>query len=167
MMGLANLIQEIKKCEEAGAITAALAMSFICIDAAVYLSLPEDREKQVKSDFIDWVDNYLKADPQQTYTYRGIDVYGARCAVLHSFSSESDFHLVNPEAKIYGYHNGGRHAESRDIHDRLVLVGIPSFVDDVVRAVSQFLTDSLSNPDMKSRIEVRNQKMLAHLPFQL
>ena len=166
-MGLVSLINEIKKCEQAGAITAALAMSFICIDAAVYLGVPEGREKQGRSDFIDWVNSYLKADPQQTYAYRGIDVYGARCAVLHSFSSESDFHLVNPEAKIYGYHDGGRHAESQDIHDRLVLVGIPSFIDDVVRAVSQFLNDSLSVPDLKSRIEIRNQTMLAHHPFRL
>jgi hypothetical protein len=166
-MGLANLVSEIKKCENAGAITAALAMSFICIDAAVYLGLPEGREKQGRSDFIDWVDRHLKADPRQIYTYRGIDVYGARCAVLHSFSSESDFHLANPQAKIYGYHDGGMHAVDSNIDDRVVLVGIPSFIDDVVHAVVQFLEESQSDEGMKSRIESRTQQMLANHPFQL
>jgi hypothetical protein len=166
-MGLVNLVEEIKKCEQAGAITAALAMSFICIDAAVYLGLPEGREKQGGSDFIDWVDRYLKADPQQIYTYRGIDVYGARCAVLHSFSSESDFHLAHPKAKIYGYHDGGRHAVDSDINDRMVLIGIPSFIDDVVRAVTQFFQESLLDESMKDRIESRTQQMLANYPFQL
>lgn len=165
-MGLVSLINEIKKCEEAGAITAALAMSFICIDSAVYLGLPQGREKQNKNDFIVWVDQYLKAHPQQTYKYRGIDVYGARCAVLHSFSSEADFHLINPDTKIYGYHDGGIHVDDSELNGRTVLVGIPSFIDDVVRAVVDFLQESLSDQALKIRIEDRSQKMLENFPFR-
>ncbi len=58
--GVIGLTQEIKRCKEAGATRAAIAMAFICIDTMAFLSLPEGKEKQGKTDFITWVDKYLK-----------------------------------------------------------------------------------------------------------
>jgi hypothetical protein len=38
----------------------------------------------------------LKGHEDQPYKYRGLDVYGARCAVLHAFGTEVDFHNKTP-----------------------------------------------------------------------
>jgi hypothetical protein len=71
--GILDLLNEIKKCEQAGATVGALALSFVCIDTMSYLALPANKTSQTKADFIAWTDRYLKADPRQQYQYRGVD----------------------------------------------------------------------------------------------
>ena len=41
---ITGLIAEVKRCEEAGATTAAVAMAFIAIDTMAFLGLPEERD---------------------------------------------------------------------------------------------------------------------------
>lgn len=79
-----GLVAEIQTCEKAGATTSAVAMAFVCMDAMTSLSLPADRETQGRADFVAWVDKHLKGHADQPYQYRGIDVYGARCVLLHA-----------------------------------------------------------------------------------
>jgi hypothetical protein len=160
-----GLIQEIKRCEAAGATTAAIAMAYICIDTMAFLGLPAGQEIQTKSDFITWVDTYLEGAPEQPYQYRGLDVYGARCAVLHAFGSEVNFHQNNPDAKIFGYHDGGLHTLNTQESGRLVIIGTASFFNDVVHAVQAFLEACNTDPHLRVRVESRLPKVLAFFPF--
>jgi hypothetical protein len=161
---LANIVGEIKKCEAAGATTAALALAFVCIDTMAYLALPVGKEKQGRSDFIEWVDTYLKAHPSQPYQYRGLDVYGARCALLHAYGSEADFHEKYPESKKFGYHDGGKHAYDPHVEERLVLVGTASFLNDLVSGIEEFLKACSADKQLRARVEARLPKVLANFP---
>lgn len=163
--GVRGLIKEIMKCQKAGATTSAIAMAYICMDTMAFLALPAGRESQRRDDFITWVDAYLKGLPEQPYHYRGLDVYGARCAVLHAFGSEADFHQQYPDAKIFCYHDGGNHALNPQVNERLVIIGTASFLDDVVRAVGAFLEACKTDPDLRARVEGRLPKVLANFPI--
>lgn len=159
-----DLLAEIKKCETAGATTAAVAMAYICIDTMAFLGLPSSKDKQGRADFIAWVDKYLKGAPEQPYQYRGIDVYGARCALLHAFSSEVDYHQQYPEAKKFGYHDGGQHAYDPAIDERLVIIGTASFLNDVGIAVGTFVQDLIKDLDLRARVASRLPRVLATFP---
>ena len=159
-----GLVQEIKRCEAVGATTAALAMAFVCIDTMTFLALPLDRDQQTRQDFIDWVDMYLKGHEEQLYQYRGIDVYGARCALLHAFSTEAAYHQKFPGAKKFGYHDGGKHAYDPSVDDRLVLIGTASFLDDVVRAVGAFVEEWKADANLRARVAPRLSKVLETFP---
>src|SRR5216684_6475820 len=137
--GVLALVAEIKKCEEAGATAAAVAMAFVCVDTMAFLSLPDGRESQTREDFISWVNTYIKGHEDQPYQYRGVDVYGARCAVLHAFSAEAKFHQENPDTKKFGYHNGGKHVYDPTVNNSLVIIGTASFLNDVVLGVQAFM----------------------------
>lgn len=163
--GISNLIDQIKTCESVGATSAALAMSYICLDTMAFLSLPGDRETQGRTDFVEWVDTYLKAHPEQPYQYQGLDVYGARCAMLHAFGSEVDFHARFPDTKIFGYNDGGKHILNPEIDPRLVLIGTASFFNDVISAVESFMELCVQNGDMRSLIERRLPRILAVIPI--
>lgn len=165
--GVKALVAEIKKCEQAGAITAAVAMAYVCIDTMAFLPLPATREVQGKADFIAWVDTYLTGHEDKPYKYRGIDVYGARCALLHAFGSDADFHEKNLDAKKYGYHDGGMHAYDSTIDDRLVIVGTASLINDVLHAVTGFMEACKADADLKQRVEGRLHKVLATFPLDL
>jgi hypothetical protein len=156
-----SLVDEIKTCERAGATSSAVAMAFVCIDAMTYLSLPSGREVNGRTDFIAWVNTYLKGHKDQAYQYEGLDVYGARCALLHAFGSESDFHEKYENAKKFGYHDGGMHAYNPAENERFVIIGTASFLNDVVAAVSAFLAECQKKADLRARVEGRLPRILA------
>lgn len=164
--GVKHLVEQIKLCEKAGATTSAVAMAYVCIDTMAFLALPAGREKHGRQDFIAWVELYLVGHHDQPYQYRGIDVYGARCAVLHAFSSEVDFHQMNPEAKTFVYHDGGKHAYDPIKNQNLVVIGTASFLNDVIKAIESFMQACLVNQDLRERVEGRLPKVLANYPAQ-
>lgn len=163
--GIKTLVTEIRTCEKAGATASAVAMAYICIDTMAFLSLPTGRDTQTKADFTAWVDIYLKGHADQPYQYRGIDVYGARCAVLHAFGSEADFHEKNRDAKKFGYHDGGMHAYDTAINAHFVMIGTASFLNDVICAVHTFGQACATDVDLRQRVEARLPRVLANLPF--
>lgn len=162
---IVELARIIRQCEGAGIVQAAIAMAYIAIDAMAYLSLPEGREVQGREDYVAWVDRYLKGHPDQTYEYRGIDVYGARCAYVHKFASEAAFHMQNPEAKFFAYTDGGRHLLNQAVHDRLVIIGTASFLNDVIHALDAFLADCQRDADLLRRVERRLPNVLVGRPL--
>jgi hypothetical protein len=162
---ITGLIAEIKRCEDAKATTAAVAMAYICIDTMASLALPADRDKQGKGDFIAWVDTYLKGHADQPYQYRGIDVYGARCALLHAFGSEAGYHDQNPDAKTFGYHDGGKHGYDASVDERLVIIGTVSFINDVVLALGAFVDACKVDAALRARVEARLPRILATFPL--
>jgi hypothetical protein len=135
------------------------------MDTMAYLALPTDRETQGKADFIAWVNAHLKGHEDQPYQYRGKDVYGARCAMLHAFGSESDFHEKNDDAKKFTYHDGGKHAYDPSVDERLVIIGTASFLNDVVKAIGTFLESCKADTDLRTRVEGRLPKVLTTFPF--
>lgn len=163
--GISGLIAEIKRCEVAGATTAAVAMAYVCIDTMAYLSLPAGRDTQGRTDFIDWVDNHLHCHDEQPYKYRGLDVYGARCALLHAFGSESDYHQKYPDAKRFGYHDGGKHTYDPAQNEQLVIIGTASLINDVVHAVGAFCEECKTDADLRARVDGRLPNVLATFPL--
>jgi hypothetical protein len=160
--GLVQMGKELKRTHSAGCISAALTFAYVCIDTMSYLSLPSEKSHQDRSDFMSWVDTYLKGEPSQPYQYRGLDVYAARCAVLHAFSSEAELHRKDPGVRLFGYHDGDRH----ESHPHLVLIGIVSFVNDIVGAIEAFLVACQNDADLRARVEPRLVKVLQTFPIQ-
>jgi hypothetical protein len=161
---IVNLIEEIKICEQVGATMSAVSMAFVCIDTMTFLSLPPGKKRQDKRDFMRWVDTYLKGHKDQPYQYRGLDVYAARCAVLHMLGSASNFHGSNSDAKKFAFHDGGKHIYDPATDDTLVVIGTASFIDDVVRAANNFLEACLADPSLRCCVEKRLPRVLSIFP---
>jgi len=160
--GPVQMGKELKRTHSAGLLSAALTFAYVCIDTMSYLSLPSEKSQQDRSDFMAWVDTYLKGEPSQPYQYRGLDVYAARCAILHAFSSDAELHRKDPGVRRFGYHDGGGHVS----HPHLVLIGIASFVNDIVAAIEAFLAACLDDAALRARVEPRLVKVLQTFPIQ-
>ena len=159
--GIVQMGKELKRTHSAGFLSAALAFAYVCIDTMSYLSLPSEKSQQDRSDFMAWVDTYLKADPAQPYQYRGLDVYAARCAVLHAFSAEAELQRKDPGVRLFGYQDGAHHVSQ----PHLVLIGIASFVNDIVGAIEAFLAACQDDADLRARAEPRLVKVLRTFPI--
>ena len=163
--GITNLIAEIKRCEKTGAIMAAVSLCYVCIDTMAFLSMPANRTNTKKGDFIQWVDTYLKQHPDQPYNYRGIDVYAARCALLHTWGAEAELHRNDSSVTMFGYSDGGLHAYNPDVSDRLVIIGAVSLINDVMIGVETFLKTALEDEELRERLESRADKVMTVFPF--
>ncbi len=160
-----DLVKEIKTCEAAGAITAATALSYICIDTLAYWSAPRGQENVTKDDFIEWVDHYLKGDASQPYKYSGVDLYAARCAVLHNWGAEAQSHRNDSSIPLFGYSNGGSHQLNPEVSERMVIIGVASLINDLVIAIESFLCAAESDDELRARMGSRIDKVMANFPF--
>jgi len=163
---IVSLINELRNCNNNSMSIATLVMSFVSIDTLANLGRPANQEQATRKDFISWVDTYLKADSSQVYQYKGKDVYAARCAVLHTLGTEASLHKQDPNIKIYGYHDGGRHNYNPEIDKNLILIGIPSFVYDIQNAAISFLDNCEKDLLLKKRVEERLPKVLGYVPIK-
>ncbi len=162
---IVGIVSELKSCDTNGEITASLAMAYICIDSLANLSRQSEDKQATRKDFIGWVDKYLKGHPSQPYQYRGIDVYAARCAMLHTYGSEASLHKKDSDILMYGYSDGGKHYYNPNIEKNLVIIGVRSLVDDIVNAVDLFLENCQKDELLRQRVEVRLSKILSYMPL--
>lgn len=160
-----GLVAELKRCDDAEITTASLAMAFICIDTLSGLARPIKKDRVTRADFKSWVDKHLKAHADQPYKYRGKDVYAARCAFLHNYGSEANLHKEDPNTIKYGYHDGGEHKYDKSVDPTLAIIGVKSFVNDVVIAVESFLEECQKEPSLKRRVEHRLIHVLQTKPI--
>jgi hypothetical protein len=161
MTGILDLLDEIKKCEEADATLATIALCYMCIDAMAYVAMPADQAKNGGKDFREWVNRYLKADPQQPYQYAGQDIWGARCSYLHTFSPSSDFHEKHDGIVKLSYHDGTDHFFNESIDPYLAIIGLKSFSDDITKAVMTFLTEANADSAQKLVVAKRLETFFA------
>ncbi len=165
---IVQMIEEIKKCEAAGATAACIMQIYVYIDTLAYINMPVGQQINTKKDFIGWVDKYFKADESQLYQYRGIDIYGARCALLHAYSSDAEYHQKHPETIRFGYTDGGKHFFKLDENPNFAIIGAASFINDFILGVLDFIRDlesCIANPDEKLVLDERLNKILQILPF--
>jgi len=158
-----NLYQEVAKAQDADALMAALAMVFVGIDTMAWLSLPIETDNGTRNDFCAWVDTYLKTGAEQPYQYVGIDVYAARCALLHSYGSIADLHKSKNPPKIFGYLDNGPHQTDGS---PLVLISIAVLIHDFGSALNAFLTTALKDTELKARIDSRINALVRTWPVR-
>ena len=73
-----------------------LILIYSSIDIASWL---HSENQSVKVRFTEWVDKYLLTGSSMRCT--ALDLYGARCGILHTFSSESDLSNAGKARQIY------------------------------------------------------------------
>jgi hypothetical protein len=150
---LLQLLGEIGKAQDAGATVAALAMVYIGLDTMALLTCPVGQQSQTRADFISWVDKYLKADAASEYQYEGIDMYAARCAVLHSYGSVAALHSGTNPPRKFGYTDNGPH--KKDDAERFALISVAVLIHDFSKAMESFIKEMRTDPELKRRIDSR------------
>jgi hypothetical protein len=65
----------------------ALALIYCGIDVLANLSRPADNPEVTQSDFVNWAERYMECE--KLLGVSGLDLYAARCGVLHTYSMDS------------------------------------------------------------------------------
>jgi hypothetical protein len=155
---LVQILDEIRRASDAGATVAALAMVYVAVDTMAWLACPIGRQSQTRGDFIGWVDKYLTAEATSEYRYEGIDLYAARCAVLHTYGSEAALHGGPTPPRKFGYTDNGPH--KKDDVQRFVLISVAVLIRDFSEAMLKFMRETSTDPELKRRVDSRVGSLL-------
>jgi len=139
---------------ENGHLLASVILTYSYINAMASLIMPVNQEKVKGKDFINWVDNYMKADKNQPYQYKGIDLWGARCGLVHRYSPYSNL-SKNGKCKILNYHNGSEHIYHKRNNEGDILLSVHRLVNDFFKAMSRFLSDLMKNETLRRKADER------------
>jgi len=133
------------------------------IDSMAFLNMPASQADVKKPDFIGWVDRYMKFPCKEKLT--GADLYGARCAMLHTYGAVSKMSR-NGECRMVSYMSEAV-PEIRfnpTVNDKLVLVSVPALAEAFYKGIDEFLVNLFTNKEKAKVAEDRLKWFVQELP---
>lgn len=82
----------------------------------------------------------MKIDLGQSYQYKGIDLWGARCGLMHRYSGSSRNSDLGA-CKIFQHHNGPDHIYNPVVDANVVFISVPRLIRDFCKGMDPFLCD--------------------------
>jgi hypothetical protein len=146
--------EPIKLCIEHGHLSAAMKLIYAGIDTMAFLGMSRSKSNVTRSDFVIWVEQYIHFEGQEQLS--GLDVYGARCSMLHNHSVYSEVsrkglcRLIGYADKMYPPVRF-----NPAISKELVIVSIPAFADTFFAGIDKYLIDLFSDSNKKQIAEQR------------
>ncbi len=133
------------------------------IDSMAYLGMPANQQNVKRDDFVGWADRYIRFPCQDQLT--GLDLYGARCAMLHSYGVVSKLSREGQCRKV-GYMNKSipEVRYNPNVRKDLVLVSVPALAEAFFRGIDRFLVDLFSDRNRAKIAETRLREFIQRLP---
>lgn len=148
----------------------ALIMIYCGID--ILASLDTDQSKSnnhsVKNNFVRWVNKYML--PNEHLNCTALDLYAARCAVVHTFGVGSRWSEKGSAKRlIYAFGD----SSSKELQAVIDAHGVPEDVavhfDDIVeafkQAVMEFKKAILTDKDLKARVTANSNQFFAEISY--
>jgi hypothetical protein len=135
------------------------------IDAMAYIAMPASQDDVTRSDFVRWAEQYVKFPCREQLT--GLDLYGARCAMLHNYGTASELSRKG-KCRQVGYMDKSVPEVRFNpvVSNGLVLVSVPALADAFFAGVDKFLVDLFADKKKASVAEQRLKKLVQAMPLK-
>ena len=135
------------------------------IDSMAYLNMPAEQQDVTKNDFVAWAERYIKFPCKEQLT--GLDLYGARCAMLHSFGAVSKMSREG-KCRMVGYMDQSvpEVRYNPAVSKELVLVSVPALAGAFFQGIDEFLVDLFANQEKATIAEKRLQGFVQKLEYK-
>lgn len=161
--GHRGMLRGIEAALDAQCMVSAVTLCYATIDALSALSRPEDQRDTNRTVFIDWIDSYLLPAPGLECT--AIDLYGARCGILHTYRPESALSVAGDAPPIfYQWRDGPPAAYERDLPDNALVINVESLVQAVRTGAEKFAAAERANRQLSERITHHMGDLLCYVP---
>jgi len=166
--GKAGVQRGIELCLEHKCYLSVLTLIYAAIDNLAFLDMPESQQRVTGQDFIRWVDKYLS--PEHSLGCTASDLYSARCAIVHTLTTESNKVRKRTAQRVFYAWGTARVIPKTKIDDlwpseTIVMIKIDDLVQALFRGMEQFWLDVFSNEEAYSRVFARLKKVLTNVPF--
>jgi hypothetical protein len=133
------------------------------IDSMAFLNMPASQTDVTRTDFIEWAERYIKFPCSEQLT--GPDLYGARCAMLHSYGVVSKMSREGM-CRMVGYMSESvpEIRYNPAVNKNLVLVSVPAFAEAFYKGIDHFLVNLFSNKEKAIVAEDRLKWLVQEIP---
>jgi hypothetical protein len=137
---------------------ATIILVYAGMDTMAFLSMPANQTDVKREDFVRWTERYIHFPCQDRLS--GLDLYGARCSVLHTHGIDSALSRGN-KCRLIGYadHMVPEVRYNPGVSKDLVMVSIRGSADAFCAGVDRFLIDLFADKAKAQVAERRFQRM--------
>ena len=140
----------------------AVLLMYAAIDAMAYTTLPPDKKDVTGPDFIAWADRYVKFNAHDHPT--GIDLYGARCATLHTYGNVSKISREG-RGRLIGYvTDDDQPVRTHPSHPDKIMVSIPALRDAIFAGIDAYGDEVSADPERWPMVEKRLLSFIRIIP---
>ena len=136
---------------EHGFITPLLILTYSLIDILSWLDRSEDHDDVTRTDFQKWTDFYIR--PENNLGCTSIDLYGARCSLVHSLSSESMLSRKKEANRVFYVWGNFKEETLLEMiketgsDERIIPLRIKNLITEINRGINEFI-DSKGNNEV-------------------
>jgi hypothetical protein len=165
---LAELFNAIQLCMRSKMVTPALVVLYSAIDIAGWLDA-EDPGAAVRTRFVSWVDKYLL--PAQPFRCTALELYAARCGVVHTFTADSDLTQRGTARRIIYAWGDSRAEVLQEMIDLAQMSGwVPVQVEKLIEGyrlgVEAFLGRLDRDPERAARVSAKAERFFLPMSRQ-
>ena len=140
-----------------------LVLIYSFIDSAGLLDAPSSQSRATGESFKNWVKKYITSDPQTNFNE--VDLWSARCAVLHTFTSQSDLSNSGNAKELHYFSGPNDSSEAQAFISQIkTMQHIPVHIDGLyqtlLKAIEKFAPDLATNCESDKAYEIRLNKVL-------
>jgi hypothetical protein len=137
-------------------LSSAVVLILSGIDAMAYLAMPEVKQDVTQSDFVGWAEQYIRFPGREQLT--GLDLYGARCAMLHSFGAQSKLSRAGKCRVILWMNHAIPPVLSKPELPGYVMVAVDALRDALFTGMDRFLIDVFKDPK-SNKVQIVNKRL--------
>jgi hypothetical protein len=162
--GKRGMLRGIEVALESKCLVSAITLIFSSIDSLAALNRPVDQQSTNRQAFISWAEKYIR--PEKLLGCSALDLYAARCGVLHTYSSASDLDRDGKARQlIYEWQGGPKANENIPAPSKAVVIQVEALHKAFRQSVKKFLIDSEMDVETKSRINNHLPSLLCYTPW--
>ncbi|ARV20818.1 hypothetical protein AEP_03901 [Curvibacter sp. AEP1-3] len=131
---------ELHEVRNQGLIRAALILLYSGMDQVSYLAMKPGTKDSSRKVFADWVEKYVVLQGATVVT--GMELYAARCAMLHKYGTEAKLHVDGEVTRQIAICAGGPKTVYFDpVNPALICIEVNYLIDAFLDGVMQFTRD--------------------------
>lgn len=150
---MAQTLAAAQDCLKARRILPCLTLIYAGMD--VMASLEARSGEGVGAAFTRWVNTYLLPSPKLNCA--AVDLYAARCAVVHTFTPESTLSKSGKATAIYYAHSGADKNKLQEINDdqnvNAIALDVEDLLTEFAEAIKLYLVTVEQDPARKADVE--------------
>ena len=161
--GARGMLRGIEAALSAECMMSVVTLCYATIDAVSALSRPENQRATSRATFVEWTNRYFL--PAPGLDCAAIELYGARCGVLHTYRPESGLSAAGDARPIfYQWKDGPPASHERKLPANAVVVDVESLVQAVRTGVEKFAAEEQANPQLSARVAHHMRDLLCYVP---